>query len=87
MTKDFILGFTCGGLIVWVGKMIVDSNKETKKLIKKGETLAKEAEEVSTIAKYDFDSVEGSIQAARDVGVPEEKIIHNEDELDKFFLD
>lgn len=32
-------------------------------------------------------TVEESIELARVAGVPEEKIIHDKDELDKFFLD
>ncbi len=33
------------------------------------------------------DVVQASIEYARHVGVPEEKILHNMEELDKYFLD
>jgi len=33
------------------------------------------------------DAVQSSIELARYIGVPEEKIIHNIEELDKYFLD
>lgn len=38
-------------------------------------------------AKNPDDAIKESIELARHVGVPEEKILHNMEELDKYFLD
>ena len=94
MDKKYLIGFACGGLIGWAGKVIFDRNKAAKKTVEIEETTVdlKQCDPEfqdfvkRTYAKKYPDTIEGSIQFARDVGVPEEKILHNLEEVDEFFL-
>lgn len=67
-------------------------SKETKKLIEVAEIdLSKCDPRFQEFAKRCYarkypGTLEGSIQMARDAGVPEKEILHNIDEVDNFFL-
>lgn len=101
-----LAGMIFGGIITLVANVVYKSNKNTRQIIKRGEELSKETEELIKVAEFDLrqcepgfqdfakrcytkkypDTLEGSIQMARDAGVPEKEILHNIDEVDNFFL-
>lgn len=102
MNKGSIIRLGLIGLC-GLGLLVIEAIdlRDTKKLIEEGKKM--EEETAKFLAQWDEDkkkldeiqkniercmnSPEGSIELARSVGVPEDQILHNMDEVDKFFME
>ena len=91
MKKQIVL-VLCG-ILGFLGYKIYKEERDHRKFIEKGNEFKKLNDKLDKIVSEDkkkhekwANSFIESIQLAREVGVPEEEILHNIDEVDKFFL-
>ena len=95
--KKYTILAICG-ILTFIGYKIYQEEMEYKRMVKRMEVIKKDRQHLDSvfddIIKKDIErykhlanSVEGSIKLARECGVPEEEILHNLDEVNKFFLD
>lgn len=90
--KKQIIMIVCG-IAAFLGYKLYKEERDHKRLTEEGDQLKAGLQFLDDIISEDerrtkewVNSLEGSIKLARKVGVPEEQILHNLDEVDAFFM-